>query len=505
MACLWVALGILPLLLSGLTDIRYRDVLRAAQEPLLTAIATGKLFVVLPQIVEKCESLLHDDQESAPEIDETSASVLIPMAYPFPHLGKVLAFVFISFVAWYVGRGLTPSQTAAMAITGTASSFASPLITIPYLLDQYQLPQDLLQLFILPGFITMRLADVVGVLHLMVFTLVVSRIMNGRLRIQWRHLLASAVSLLICLAGVGLASRWYLASTTLDYNLDDRFLGLEIRSPHDDVLLYHARGQLPDRPPYSETTLERIIQKKVLRVGYNPDHLPYSYFNTRGNLVGLDVELIHRLAVRLQVKLEFVPYKNDTVIKQLESKEIDLAIGGLIITPERLLRAGFTHPYQTATLAVVLADHRREEIVNWDDPQIPTGLKLGVAYNDLAIAARRQLPHVEIVVIDSLSSFFKDNSQQLDGLIIAAEDGSAWSVLYPEHTVVVPQPIVQRPVGIAVRSQDLTLLRFLDRWLDFERMDGSLDRLRSFWVEGGGTKKQSPRWCLFRDVFHWLP
>ncbi|HCK40747.1 MAG TPA: hypothetical protein DHW22_03850, partial [Planctomycetaceae bacterium] len=83
----------------------------------------------------------------------------------------------------------------------------------------------------------------------------------------WRHLLASAVSLLICLAGVGLASRWYLASTTLDYNLDDRFLGLEIRSPHDDVLLYHARGQLPDRPPYSETTLERIIQKKVLRVG----------------------------------------------------------------------------------------------------------------------------------------------------------------------------------------------------------------------------------------------
>ncbi len=194
LACLMAAFGVLPLLLSSLTNIRYRDLLRAAQEPLLTAIATGKLFVVLPQIIDKCEQLLKDDEEPAERIGESTASVVVPLAYPFPHIGKILAFVFISFAAWYSGHSLTPDQTASMAATGAVSSFASPLVSMPYLLDQYQLPQDLMALFILPGFITMRLGDVVGVVHLMVLTMIVTRAMQRRLRIQlaafagWRRL-----------------------------------------------------------------------------------------------------------------------------------------------------------------------------------------------------------------------------------------------------------------------------------------------------------------------------
>ena len=66
LACVMAAFGVLPLLVSSLTDIRYRPLLRAAQEPLLTAIATGKLFVVLPQIVDKCEQLLRKTTSRRP-------------------------------------------------------------------------------------------------------------------------------------------------------------------------------------------------------------------------------------------------------------------------------------------------------------------------------------------------------------------------------------------------------------------------------------------------------
>ncbi len=44
---------------------------------------------------------------------------------------------------------------------------------------------------------------------------------------------------------------------------------------------------------------------------------------------------------------------------------------------------------------------------------------------------------------------------------------------------------------MAVRSSDEEWLRFLDRWLDFERLDGSLDRLRTYWIEGGGTEEEA--------------
>jgi ABC-type amino acid transport substrate-binding protein len=505
LACLVAVFVILPLLVSSLTSIRYRDLLRAAQEPLLTAIATGKLFVVLPQIVDKCEQLIKEEHESPTRIGESTASVVVPLAYPFPHLGKVLAFVFIPFAAWYVGQGMTPQQTTAMAATGTVSSFASPLVTIPYLLDQYQLPQDLMPLFILPGFVTTRLGDVVGVLHLMALTLIVNQALQKRLRIQWKRLAMATVATLVCLITLGAASRWYLTSTTLEYNLDQRLLSLEIPDPYGEVVVYRSRDEVPKLAPLDGSTLDRVKTKKILRVGYHSDHLPYSFFNNQQHLVGLDVELMHRLATRLQVRLEFVPYAYDTVVEQLDSGQIDVAVGGLMMKPERLLRAGFTQPYQTATIAVVLLDHRRGELETWADPHMAADMRLGVVHDDLAAAARRQLPNVEIVVIDSYRSFFKGTHDGLDGVIMAAEEGAAWNVLYPEYAVVVPQPIVRRPVAMAARSADGEWLRFLDSWLEFERLDGSLDRLELYWIEGGGTEERPPRWCVLRDVLQWLP
>ena len=100
------------MLVSSLTPIRYREFIGAVQEPMLIAIATGKLFVTLPQITEKCEELLSRDDESGYVAGESTASVLVPLAYPFPHLGKTLAIVFISFAAWYAGNDLTTAQTA---------------------------------------------------------------------------------------------------------------------------------------------------------------------------------------------------------------------------------------------------------------------------------------------------------------------------------------------------------------------------------------------------------
>jgi ABC-type amino acid transport substrate-binding protein len=233
--------------------------------------------------------------------------------------------------------------------------------------------------------------------------------------------------------------------------------------------------------------------------------LPYSFFNTRNHLVGMDVELMHRLAVRLQVRLEFVPYEFDTVVEQLEAGEIDVALGGLTMQPERLLIVGFSEPYQTATVAVILPDHRRGEFKSWIDPYRPTGLRLGTLHEDVAATARRELTDVEIVSIESARDYFTRERDDLDGLIMAAEEGAAWNVLYPEHAVVVPRPVLQRPVGMAVRPSDDELLLLLNRWLDFERLDGSLEKLRTYWIEGGGAEELKPRWCVLRDVLGWLP
>jgi Na+/H+-dicarboxylate symporter/ABC-type amino acid transport substrate-binding protein len=506
LACLVAAFGVLPLLVSSLTPVSYRKFLRSAQEPMLTAIATGKLFVVLPQIVDKCEELTdpaYDPSHHPP--GHSTASVLVPLAYPFPHLGKILAFVFVSFAAWYVGRDLQPGETTYMATTGASASFASPLITIPFLLDMFQLPQDLMPLFLAPGFITTRLADVVGVAHLMALTVIASHALQGTLQVRWRPLCFSTLGLVACLSlAVGM-SRWYLTTTAPSYDLDNRMLSLEIASPHLDTVVYRDGDEIPPRTVPTGDTLTTVAHGGVLRVGYHADHLPYSFFNNKGDLVGYDVELMHRLADRLQVRLEFVPWTYENVVEELGRGDIDVAVGGLIMNPERLLRVAFTAPYTTATLAVVIRDHQRGQFATWESTDARRDLHLAVVGQDMAAAARRQLPRDQIESIASIRQFFDEHPGGATGLVTSAEEGAAWNILHPEYTVVAPEPVIQRPVCMAVRLNDLNWVEFLNRWLDYERLDGSLERERIFWIEGGGAKTRPPRWSVFQNVLGWLP
>ena len=392
LACAAAAFGAIPLMVISLTEVRYRELMRAATEPMLTTIATGKLFVVLPQIIEQCDRLINREAKEAnagvsPEAGSTP-SVLVPLAYPFPTVGKILAFIFVSFAGWYSGSPLSIGETFSMAVTGAISSFASPLISIPYLLDQHELPQDLMAMFILPGFITMRMADVVGVVHLMSLTVIVSQALQGRLKVRWGRLIVASAIMLVCLFGAGAATRMYLASTSVKYDLDQRLMALRISNQLAEATVYDSADAAPQRSAAIGSSIERLKNEKVLRVGFHPDHLPYSYFNSSHELVGLDVELMYHLASQVGARLEFVPYEYATAVEQLNAGEFDLAISGLIIKPERLLHVGFTQPYTDATAAIVVPDHRRKEFRNWSDIAKVQGRRFGTVYEDIAAAVK---------------------------------------------------------------------------------------------------------------------
>ncbi|MCD0462924.1 cation:dicarboxylate symporter family transporter [Roseiconus lacunae] len=503
MASIVTAYVVLPAIVCNLTSIRYHDFVHAIQEPVLIAIATGKLVVTLPLIIEKCDGLLMQNAGRDQSSPDATASVLVPLAYPFPHLGKMLTFTFIVFAAWYSGKELSFLETLQVATLGAIFSFASPLVTIPYLLDQYQLPQDLMSLFVLPGFITMRLGDVVGVVHLMALSTIVSEYSRRSLCVRWNRLMPSLAGGLICIAAMIAGGRLYLTSTTLRYDLDQQFLALEIQSPHENVIVHAAADELPEQERSQRSTLERIIESGTCRVGFLPDAMPYCFFNSRQHLVGLDVELMHRLAKRLEIRLEFVPCSHETFLQRLASNEIDIAIGGVLLLPERLAKVGLTQPYRTATLAVVTQDHRRGEFGSWENFKNDPEVHLGANHIDVAKSIKRNLGPLRVEVIEPPKQYFTGDRPEIDGMVMAAEIGAVWNILYPNHTVVIPTPRIRRPVSFVVRSEDRAWLKLLDRWIDFERLDGSLDQLEIYWIQGGGTKTKPPRWSVIDDVLGW--
>jgi ABC-type amino acid transport substrate-binding protein len=103
-----------------------------------------------------------------------------------------------------------------------------------------------------------------------------------------------------------------------------------------------------------------------------------------------------------------------------------------------------------------------------------------------------------------LSRFFANGPGRTDALVLTAERGSAWSLLYPRFSVIVPQPqIMTIPLAYAVRSDDQQMVWFLNRWLELKKRDGTIERLYDYWVLGKNAEPTGPRWSIGRDVLHW--
>jgi hypothetical protein len=88
----------------------------------------------------------HRDQPTLRE--GSSVDILIPVAFPFPSLGSILALMFVLFGGWYIGASVPISQYPALAIAGMASLFGGTVLALPFLFDMLRLPAELFQVFI---------------------------------------------------------------------------------------------------------------------------------------------------------------------------------------------------------------------------------------------------------------------------------------------------------------------------------------------------------------------
>jgi ABC-type amino acid transport substrate-binding protein len=252
-------------------------------------------------------------------------------------------------------------------------------------------------------------------------------------------------------------------------------------------------------------TLKSIHARGVIRVGYIADNRPFSFFNARGNLLGLDVEMAHILASSLGVGLEFLPVDRSKLVEQLNEGYCDIVMSGTVVTPERAETARLSAPYMEATLAFVVQDYRRGEFSSREALQKLRAPKLAILDVPYFISfVRERLPNVQLMVVNSANEFFESKGKTLDGFVYTAEGGSAWSLLYPEYTVVVPPPPVSIPLTYLMARGEQELADYVNALIDLKKRDGTLKKLYNYWVLGQFAEKRQPRWSVIRNVLHWV-
>jgi Na+/H+-dicarboxylate symporter len=510
---------VLPGFVAVVTPLRYRDILRGLRSVLITAFAAGSVLIVLPLLAAECRKLVGKSEGAEPEkraeSDQarSSVDVLIPAAYNIPSLGSMLSLLFVLFAAWYIGSALPLSDYPLVIGAGLASLFAGPILAIPSLLDLLRLPQDLFQLFVTIDVLGSRFGTLVAIMTIAATALVGAIALDGRVRLRVLPLVqfAAVTGALLACALIGIRA-FYSYVVVAPYTKDEALQELHLLADPQPAKVYR------DIPPEIEAAangpagIAQIQARGILRVCYLNDNFPYSFFNADGQLVGFDIELVHRLARILELSIEFLPVGGEgkaAAARLLDAGVCDLYGSMMPISARRVEAFTMTIPVYTSSVGFIVPDHLRDDFETWSAIRA-RGAEVRIALPDNPEAIefmRSMLPDAGLVPLMSLSDqrrILESDSVKVDAIGNLSEGGAAWALLYPRFHLAVPQPVVFTQQGIGVARGNQSLAQTLDAWIISEKGLGTVDALYRYWLLGEAAKSaKPPRWSVFRNVLGW--
>ena len=218
----------------------------------------------------------------------------------------ILMLLFILFAAWFSGSTFSLMQYPTFVFAGLLSFFGGVDVAMPFMLDLMRIPADLYQLYVVTGIINGRFATLLAAMNLVIFTLLATASLTGVMTINKKKVTNYVVITLLLTVGVIGATRVYFSIAVKNFYTKDQVIANMQSHVFPVPRKVHKTTKEALNPvDLNKPTLQGIRESGVLRVGYHPDNLPFSYFSKTGELIGFDIDMAQLLAREMNVKLEF--------------------------------------------------------------------------------------------------------------------------------------------------------------------------------------------------------
>ena len=160
------------------------------------------------------------------------------------------------------------------------------------------------------------------------------------------------------------------------------------------------------------------------------------------------------------------------------------------------------------TLGLVVPDYRVREFKSLSSIRELAAPRIGFVDLSSGFISRLKaaLPDAQFIEIRKNGEYFTNTELELDALLISAESGSAFTLLYPDHEVAIPEDLeVKLPLFYAITGRDDSETRsFLNHWIELRQKDGTFREYYEHWILGKSRRNLEPRWSVIRNVLHWV-
>ncbi len=245
-----------------------------------------------------------------------------------------------------------------------------------------------------------------------------------------------------------------------------------------------------DNDLWEKSTLNQIMERKVLRVGLDAGYMPFEMTNKQGKIVGFDVDIARQMAKAMGVKLEIVNTAWDGIIPALVTDKFDIIMSGMTLTAERNLQINFADPYIVIGQSIMVRNGLEDEIQSYkdlNDSKYTVVSKLGTTGD---IAAKRYLSKAKLRLFETESEgAIEVVNGKADAFIYDLPFNAVYSSQNPGKLVHLDTPFTYEPLAWGVRKGDPDFLNWLNNFMRQIQGDGTYDKIYAKWFESSEWHK----------------
>lgn len=225
----------------------------------------------------------------------------------------------------------------------------------------------------------------------------------------------------------------------------------------------------------TQSAIEQIKQKGVVRIGVFSDKPPFGFVNEKGDNDGFDVFIAKRITQDLlgdENKVEFILTEAASRVEFLRSNKVDIIMANFTKTPEREEVVDFAKPYMKVALGVVSPNG---EITSVDELK---GKKLIVNKGTTAdMYFSKNYPDIELLKYEqNTEAFLALKDKRGDAL---AHDNTlvlAWAMENEGFGVGIPVLGDEDVIAPAVKKGNTELKTWLDDEIDTLTREGFMKK-----------------------------
>ena len=234
---------------------------------------------------------------------------------------------------------------------------------------------------------------------------------------------------------------------------------------------------------YGDAAIGRIIESGRVRIGILWNEPPFSSFNVKGEVDGLNVGLGRALATAWGVEAEFIQVTRQNDLDYLMSGQIDLLLSDLALTRTSEGVVDFSSPFYY---------NRLIGLTRTADPIVEgSGLanrRLGVVVgSDSEAQLQTWLPMQSFTA--SVNTYFTLD-QAVSALLLNEVDAvidrehNLERFILTDQTRLMEQPLTVLPMSVIVRRQDINTRLLVNQTLQYLFVQGEIAKLYSTYLNG---------------------